>query len=102
VNAAASVTVHSLFDVAKRLIRDAEEATKIIPLARLFACGNYFRIIILRVNQTRDPLEILLRGIFSGGRVRITRSKTHDVISAIMVLAPVNVEWAKPAIPHMQ
>jgi hypothetical protein len=88
--------------VAKRLIRDAEEATEIIALARLFVCGNCFRIIISRVNQTRDPLESLLRGIFFGGWMGMIRSKTHEVISSVTALGPVNVESPKPAIPHMQ
>jgi hypothetical protein len=102
------VTLQALCEVAKRLIRDAEEATEIIALALLFVCGNYFRIIIARVNQTRDPLEILLRVIFFGGWMGITGSKTHDVISSVTALGtvaalgPVNVESPKPAIPHMQ
>jgi hypothetical protein len=101
VDTAASVTVQALFDVAQCLIRDAEKATEIIALALLFVCGNYFRIIVSRVNQTRDSLEILLRGSSFGGWMGITRSKTHEVISAVMVLCPVNGELAKPAIPRM-
>jgi hypothetical protein len=65
VNAAAFTAVRSPFFVlAKSFVRDVEDAPQVIALALVLLLGDDFRIIVGRVDQTRNALQFLLAGIF--------------------------------------
>ncbi len=52
--------VSPLFDVAKRLVCDVEQASQIIALALLFLRGGNFWVVVARINQAAYPFEVLL------------------------------------------
>lgn len=67
VNAPASVTVTvqgPFVPLAKSFVGDVEEVTQIKALALVFLLGDDFRVIVGRIDQTRDALQLLLAGIF--------------------------------------
>jgi hypothetical protein len=69
VNAAPSRAVQNpLFDVTKRLVRDAEDSSQIIAFTLIFLWRNDFRCILWRINKTGGTLEVLSIWLF-GGRV---------------------------------